>query len=162
MDGDFGLGEDWTVVVDFVDEVDGDACGLASGVEDGLVDVVAVHASSAEIREQGGVGVDDAVTETLQGDWAEEFHVAGQNDKVDVVAGEGVGDGGVEGLGFGVGAAAQVEGGDVVIASPLEGYRLRVVADDHTAAGVEVALFAGVDDGLESGAGVRREDAEVE
>ena len=63
-DGDFGLGEDGAVVVDFVDEVDGDAGGLASGAEDGAVDVVAEHAASTKIGEECGVGVDDAVAKS--------------------------------------------------------------------------------------------------
>ena len=76
--------------------MDGDAGGGDSGIEDGAVDVVAVHASSAEFREEGGVGVDDAAAETAEGDWAKEFHVSSQDYEVYFILGQGVGDGGVE------------------------------------------------------------------
>ncbi len=100
--GDFGLGEDGAVVVDFVDQMDGDACCSNTGVQDGPVDIVAVHAPSAEFWEQGGVGVDDAAAKTSEGDWAEESHVSGQDYQVNGMLGQGVSDCGVEVLGFGV------------------------------------------------------------
>ena len=161
-DGDFGLGEDGAVVVEFVDEMHGDACGFALGAEDGAVDVVAVHAASAEFGKEGGMGVDDAVAESAEGDWAEELHVACQDYQVDVVAGEGAGNGRVEVGRCRMSVAAEVKGGYGVVSCPLEGQGMGVVADNQTDASVEAALFAAVDYRLEGGAGVGGEDAEVE
>ena len=96
-DGNSCLGEDGAVVVDFVDEMDGDAGGFSLGVEDGLMDVVAEHAAAAKFGKEGGVGVDDAVAEMGEGVGAEEFHVTGEDDKVDFMAGQGFGDCRVEG-----------------------------------------------------------------
>ncbi len=145
-DWDLGLGEDWAVVVDFVDEMNGDAGGAESGFQHGAVDVVAVHSPATEFREQGGVGVDDAIVKATEGLGAQELHVSRKDDEVDLVVQEGLLDGGVEGFGGWMGAGAQMEGGDGVASGSFEGQGGGVVADDYAAAGVEYAVFAGVDD----------------
>ena len=107
-DGDRLLPDDRAVVVFVVDEVDGAAGDLDAGVEDGLVDVMAVHAGAAEGGDQRGVDVDDAAGEV--GRDGGELQEAGHGDVVDA----GVAAGGEDGVaeGFVAGRA----GGEIVAA----------------------------------------------
>ena len=67
VDGDFGLGEDWALVVFGGYEVDGGAGFGFSGGQDGGVDFVAVHSGASEFGEEGWVDVEDAVLVFAEG-----------------------------------------------------------------------------------------------
>ncbi len=120
-DGDLSLGENGAVVVDFVDEVHGDAGGAEPGFQDGAVDVVAVHAPAAEFREQSGVGVDDAVVKSAEGFGAQELHVSREDYEVDLVVQKSMLNGGVEGFGGWMRTGTQMAVGDGVKLGSFEG-----------------------------------------
>jgi hypothetical protein len=80
-DGAGALGDDGAGVVFVGAEVDGAAGDFAAGLEDGLVDVVAPHALSAEGREEGGVDVHHAVF-VIGGD-VPQAEPAGLDDEID-------------------------------------------------------------------------------
>lgn len=79
------LEDDGSFVEDFGDEVGG-AAGDAHAAFVGLF----VGCGAWEVGEEGGVDVDDFVAEGLDDVWGEDLHVAGEEDEVDLVAGEGV------------------------------------------------------------------------
>ena len=130
-DGAGGLEDDVAGVVLFVDVVDGDAGGGVAGVEDGLVDVVAVHAFAAVAGEEGGVDVDDAAGVGLEEGGGEAPEEAGEDDEVDAEVAELVEEaGGVEEV-----VAGDEDGGEVEAPGALEDGGAGVVADDGDDAG---------------------------
>ncbi len=161
LDGHAALGDNFAVVVLFVDEVDGDAGFFLPGVEDRFVDAVTVHALPAVFGQQGGVDVEDAPAVGGEDARAELFHVPGQDDPVGVVIGEGLEHGEVEGGGVGVGVGAEVDGGDGFLPGAGHGAGVAVVADHEAGYGEKIARFIGVDDGLHVAAVVRGEEGEV-
>lgn len=166
-DGDFLLEEDGAGVVGVVGEVDGAAGFFFAGGEDGLVDVVAVHAFAAVLswaaaggRKQRGVDVEDAAGEVV-GDLPK-GEEAGHECEVDAVVPEDVGDAFGEGFeGAGVFAGDDVDG-EVEVLGALDAFAGGVAGDDAGDLGVE--FFAGDDIGevLEGGAAAGDEDAEAE
>ena len=78
---------------------------------------------------------------------------------MDSVSGEGIGYGFVETRGVWVGDGAEVDGGDVGAAGALQGEGAGVVGYDDADLGVERAVGAGGDYGLEVGSAVGCEDA---
>ena len=158
-DGDFGLGYDGAAVVLFVHEVDADAGDALARSKDGGVDALAVHSLSAEFGQEGRVDVQDAVSVLAQRLGAELSHVSGEGDELDTMRRKGVGDGFVKTRRIGMSYGAEVGGGDVRAAGAFEGEGAGVVGDDDADFGVERAVGAGVNDGLEVGSAVRGEDA---
>lgn len=77
------LEDDGAVIVLIVAIVDGASAGLATRGEHGFVDPPAVKAGAAEIRQQGGVNVDDAAGE--MGGYPPERKEAGHADEVGAV-----------------------------------------------------------------------------
>lgn len=161
-DRDLRLGYDGAAVVFFVDEVDADAGDALAGGYDGGVDTLAVHSASAEFGQKGGVDVQDSVAVSAEGPGAEFLHVSGEGYELDAVSGEGVGDGFVQARGVGVGDGAEVGGGDVGAAGAFQREGAGVVGYDDADLGVEGAVGAGGDYGLEVGSAVGGEDAEGE
>lgn len=95
-DGDAGLGEDGAFVVDFVDEMHGGPGFGFAGGDDGFVHVHAEHAFAAEFWEERGVDIEDAVAVADEKFGTDLFHVAGEDDEVDVGGLQGFEYGGVE------------------------------------------------------------------
>ena len=159
QNGDLGLGYDGAAVVFFVNEVDADAGDALAGGDDGGVDALAVHSASAEFGQKGGVDVQDAVAVSAECLRAEFLHVSGEGYELDAVSGEGIGYGLVEARGVGVGDGAEVGGGDVGAAGAFQREGAGVVGDDDADFGVEGAVGAGGNYGLEVGSAVGGEDA---
>lgn len=136
-DGAGFLEEGWAGVVGVVGEVDGAAGGGFVGVDDGLVDVVAVHALAAELGEQGGVDVEDAVG-VVVGD-----NEQGEEASEDEQVGLGVAAGGENGVGEGVLVGVLLAGQDVdgqaAVFGALDAFAVVVGGDDAGDGGVEGA-----------------------
>ena len=90
---------------------------------------------------------------------AELSHVACQGDEFHPVRSQCIGDGFVKTRRIGMSYGAEVRGWDADPASALQGKGAGVVGDDDADFGVERAVGAGVNDGLEVGSAVRGEDA---
>ena len=125
------LDEDRAGVVGLVGEVDGAAGDLASGFEDGSVDVKAVHARSAECGQEGGVDVEDA-EDVVVGD-PQEAEEAGKADEV----GLGIADEFPDGAGKSVDVAS----GEVLAVDQVDG-QVEFAGGDGV-----VAFGVGADDG---------------
>lgn len=153
-DGAGFLEEGWAGVVGVVGEVDGAAGGGFVGVEDGLVDVVAVHALAAELGEEGWVDVEDAVLEVVGDD--QEGEEAGEDEEVGVCVAAGLEDGVGEGVLVGVLLAGQDVDGQLAVAGSLDAFAVIVGGDDGGDVGVEgVGLDAVVE--VEEGRAPARE-----
>lgn len=161
-DGDIGLGDHGALVVLFVNDVDADAGDAFACGDNGGVDSLAVHSLPAEFWQEGGMYIQDAVSVTAQCHGAEFSHVSGEGDKLDSVCGQGICDGGVQMHQTGVGDGAEVGGGDIHAAGAFQSEGAGVVGDDHPDFGVEGAIGAGVNDGLEVGSAMGCEDADGE
>lgn len=149
-DGAAVLDEDGAGVVGVVGEVDGAAGDLAAVVEDGLVDVVAVHALAAEAGEEGGVDVEDFALVVGWDD--QEAEEAGEADEVGVGVAGGVEDGVGEGVFVGVLLAGQDVDGEVELFGALDAEAGGVGGDDGGDVGVELAGLGAFVEVLQGGA----------
>jgi hypothetical protein len=82
FDGAPGLEDDFTLVVVFVDIMNGDTALFVAGCNDGLVNLGAVHVLATIAGQQRGVDVDDALGEGLDERGGEEPQETGQDDQV--------------------------------------------------------------------------------
>ena len=127
-DGAGLLQEWWAGVVGVVGEVDGAAGGGFVCTEDGFVDVVAVHALAAELGQQGGVDVEDAVFVVFGGD--EQGEEAGEDEQVGLRFAAGGKDGVGEGVLVWVGLAGQDVDGQAAVFRALDPLAVFVGGDD--------------------------------
>ena len=87
-DGRAVLCDDFSLVVLRCDPMDGHACFCFAGCFDGFVDVVSIHAFSAELGQQCGMEVDDAAWVGVDEEGGYHEEEAGQDDEVDLVVAE--------------------------------------------------------------------------
>ena len=128
------------------DDVDRGAGARDAGREHSLVYVVPKHPSTTEGREGARVDVYDAIGERLDEALGELLHVAGQRDEVALVLTHRRDQGRVR---IFVGARADVQVRDVVLARALQRPSLGVVADDQRDLCAQVSAFARVDESLQ-------------
>lgn len=88
-DGDLPLGNDRARVVVVGEDVDCGAGDLVSGGQNGFVNGLAVHPFSTVPRQQGGMDVDDPGGVGGADPWTELLHVAGGDNQVGGVVGQG-------------------------------------------------------------------------
>src|SRR6266850_57466 len=153
------LEDDGTIIVFLINEMDGATGDFAAVGEDGLVDVEAVHATSAEAGEEGGMNIDDAAV-IARGD-VEHAKPAGEADEIDFVLVEQFENGVREIGGAGERFAVDDVGGDGGLGSAVEGEDVGTGGDDDVDAGVEGFGGDSVDEILQGGAGAGGEDREV-
>ena len=83
LDGHVAHGDHWSGVVFGVDQVNGRGGCAEAGIQDRLVDVVAVHALPTELGQRSWVCVDDLTCERGECSRPDLSQVPGQNDQID-------------------------------------------------------------------------------
>ena len=145
------LQNDGAVVVLLVDQVHGGAAPVHAVVEDGAVDVHAVHALAPKGGEEGRVDVRHAAPVLVDHGGRNLLHVAREGDEGGVVGGQCLQEGAPKGSGGLERRGLYDDGGDVLPGGPVQGAGGRCIADTAHDLGRQVARINCVQDGLEVG-----------